>query len=270
MCRQLPHRDAGKRNEVKHMEDAVPPRPSTTLSHPGSAWLARFGRWIILGAVAVAVFGFLACGWGESFVQALREHGGSLRNWVDEHFLLALCVFFVLYVLVTGLSVPVANVLSIAAGALFGRWLGLVLISFASTAGATLAFLGSRYLFRDAVQRRFGPRLEAINRNVEAEGAYYLLSLRLLFVVPFWLVNLAMGLTRMRVWTFWWVSQVGMLPGTFLYVNAGDELGRITSPKDIVSLPVLISFAVLGLVPLAVRRAAQWRKTRKATWFKGG
>src|SRR5262249_33433697 len=148
-------------------------------------------------------------------------------------------IYFALYVAVAALSLPFATLLTLAGGVLFGRWLGTLVVSFASTAGATLAFLASRYLLRDFVQRRFGRWLEPINRGVEADGAYYLLTLRLVPAFPFFVVNALMGLTPMRVGTYWWVSQLGMLPATFLYVNAGAELGQIQSARDVLSLPVL-------------------------------
>src|SRR5262249_18512258 len=158
---------------------------------------------------------------------------GAIRSWVEDNYALALVVYFLVYVVVTGLSIPIANVLSIGAGMVFGWWVGLALVSFASTAGATLAMLGSRYLFRDAVRRRLGARFEKINDNIAREGAFYLFTLRLMVVVPFWMINLALGLTTMRVWTFWWVSQVGMLPGTFLYINAGAVATGIEQVGDI-------------------------------------
>jgi uncharacterized membrane protein YdjX (TVP38/TMEM64 family) len=146
-------------------------------------------------------------------------------------------------------------VLSLAGGALFGRWIGTAIVSVASTAGATGAFLACRYLFRDLLQVRWGRLLRPIDRGLEADGPYYLLTLRLVPAFPFFLINAAMGLTRMPVATFWWVSQLGMLPGTFLYLNAGAELGRITSPRDVLSPGVLVSLTLLGVVPLLARRA---------------
>src|SRR5262249_40037385 len=159
-------------------------------------------------------------------------------------------LFFVVYVTGTGLSLPVAVWLSLLAGYLFGRWLGTSVVILAATCGATLAFLSSRYLFRDAVQRRFGTRLRVINEGVMRDGAFYLFALRLVPVVPFFLINLGMGLTTMRVWTFAWVSLVGMLPGTFTYVNAGGALRDLQKPSDILSGNVVLALALLGLLPL--------------------
>jgi uncharacterized membrane protein YdjX (TVP38/TMEM64 family) len=190
--------------------------------------------------------------------QALQENRAELLALAERHPVASVAVFFVIYVAVTGLSLPGALTLSVAAGFLFQRLVGVVLVSFASTLGATLAFLSSRYLFRDLVQRRFGSRLEAINRGLETDGAYYLLTVRLVPLFPFFIVNLLMGLTRMRVGTFWWVSQLGMLPATIICVNAGTALGEVQSPGDILSPTLLVSLALLGVFPLLVRRSVRW------------
>jgi uncharacterized membrane protein YdjX (TVP38/TMEM64 family) len=214
----------------------------------------RAGRWLLAAVLLAAVAGLYALGLHRYLSwEYLRTHLDELRAGVGEHLPVALLVFFLVYVAVTALSLPAAAVLTLAAGALFGRWLGTAVASLASSVGATLAFLLSRYLFRDWVQRRFGGRLEAINRGIERDGAYYLFTLRLVPAVPFFLVNLGMGLTRMPARTFLWVSLLGMLPGTFLYANAGTALATINSPRDVLSPTVLISLALLGLVPLVLR-----------------
>ncbi len=143
--------------------------------------------------------------------------------------------------------------LSLLAGALFGRWVGTAVVSVAATVGATVAMLAGRYVLQDWVQRRFGRRLAAVNRGVERDGAYYLLTLRLIPAVPYWLVNLGMGLTPIRVRTYVAASWVGMLPATFVYVNAGTELGRIESPRDVLSPGVLGALLLLACVPLAAK-----------------
>src|SRR5262249_37441880 len=158
-------------------------------------------------------------------------------------------------------SLPVATIVSLLGGALFGRWLGTAVVLLAATLGATLAFLSSRYLLRGFVERRFGGRVEALNRGLDREGAYYLFFLRLVPVFPFFLINLGMGLTRFSTWTFFWVSLLGMLPGTFIYVNAGTALATIQSPAGILSPTVLISFALLGLFPLLLRKLVPRRNT---------
>ena len=178
--------------------------------------------------------------------------------------LLAVLVYFFIYVAVTALSLPAASLVTLVGGALFGRWLGTAVVSLASTLGATLAFLGSRYLLRDWVQGRFGNRLAAINRGVEKDGAFYLLTLRLVPLVPFWLVNLGMGLTPIGLWTYVCVSWIGMLLGTFLYVNVGTELATLESPKGLLSPTMLGSLALLGIVPLIVRKLTQsWTSRRE-------
>ncbi|MFN5784315.1 MAG: TVP38/TMEM64 family protein, partial [Novosphingobium sp.] len=165
------------------------------------------------------------------------------------HPVLVIAGFFLLYVVLTALSVPGAAILTLAAGAIFGLGTGFVIVSFASTIGATLAFLASRYLFHDAVQARFGATLRPINEGIARDGAFYLFSLRLVPAFPFFAVNLLMGLTPIRVWTYYWVSQVGMVLGTLVYVNAGTQLARIESLKDIASPALLGSFVALGLLP---------------------
>lgn len=192
---------------------------------------------------------------------------GSRQRFSDlyeANTFLVLGLYFVVYVTVTALSLPGALPISLAGGALFGFWTGLVVISFASTMGATLAFLVSRYLLRDWVQTRFRDKLVTINAGIEAEGAFYLFTLRLIPLFPFFAINLVMGLTPMRVWTYYWVSQLGMLPGTMVFVNAGKELGQIDSLSGLVSPSLLASFALLGVFPLVAKRLLNWFKGRGA------
>ena len=172
-------------------------------------------------------------------------------------------LFLLLYVLVTALSLPGAAVMTIAAGALFGLAWGTVLVSFASSIGATLAFMVSRYLMRDSVQKRFGDRLQAVNDGIEKDGAFYLFTLRLVPVFPFFLINLLMGLTPIRAATFYWVSQVGMLAGTLVYVNAGTQLAQLDSLSGILSPSLLLSFALLGIFPLIAKKILSVIKARR-------
>lgn len=172
-------------------------------------------------------------------------------------------LFLLLYVLVTALSLPGAAVMTIAAGALFGLAWGTVLVSFASSIGATLAFMVSRYLMRDSVQKRFGDRLQAVNDGIEKGGAFYLFTLRLVPVFPFFLINLLMGLTPIRAVTFYWVSQVGMLAGTLVYVNAGTQLAQLDSLSGILSPSLLLSFALLGIFPLIAKKILSVIKARR-------
>ena len=159
-------------------------------------------------------------------------------------------VFFAIYVAVTALSFPGATVMTLAAGAIFGLLAGTVIVSFASSIGATLAFLAARFVLRDSVQSRFGARLAEIDKGVAKEGAFYLFTLRLVPLVPFFVINLLMGLTKMKTATFYWVSQLGMLAGTLVYVNAGTQLARIDSLKGILSPGLIGSFVLLGVFPL--------------------
>ncbi len=170
--------------------------------------------------------------------------------------------YFVLYVVVAALSLPGATAMTLAGGALFGMWVGLVTVSFASTIGATLACLVARFVLRDWVQNRFGDRLKAINEGIEREGAFYLFTLRLVPIFPFFVINLVMGLTKMPLRTFYWVSQVGMLAGTVVYVNAGKELARIDSLSGIMSPRLLLSFAILGLFPIIVKKLLTFYRSK--------
>ncbi len=216
--------------------------------------LASGSRWAVAALLVLGVAGFYALGLQRYLSwEYLRGHLDLLQARVAQHLVPALLLFALVYVAVTALSLPVATALGLLAGALFGRWLGTGVVSVAATLGATLAFLSSRYLLRGWVRRHFGGRLAAVNRGVERDGAYYLFTLRLVPAFPFFVVNLGMGLTPMRVRTFAWVSFLGMLPGTFLYVNAGAELGRVASPGDVLSAGLLVSLALLGLVPLLLR-----------------
>jgi uncharacterized membrane protein YdjX (TVP38/TMEM64 family) len=233
----------------------VPPGPPSEL--PRSALWPRL---LLVAGLGVAIAAFYVFGFNRYLDwDYLRNHLDLLQRQIGEHLLLALLLYFIAYTAATAFSLPAAWVLTVIGGALFGRWLGTGIVSLASTAGATLAFLTSRYLLRDFVQRWFGDRLHLLNEGVEKDGAYYLLTLRLVPVVPFFLINLGMGLTPIRLRTYVLVSWLGMLPGTFLYVNAGQELGRIDSPGDVLSPAVLVSLALLGVVPLAIRKLIQWR-----------
>ena len=184
----------------------------------------------------------------------LQNELGALKAYVDAKPWQASALFFVAYVIITVLSLPGAAIMTLAAGAIFGLVHGTILASFAASVGATLAFLVARYLLHDTVQRRFASRMVAINRGVERDGALYLFSLRLVPVFPFFIINLLMALTPIRTWTFYWVSQVGMLAGTVVYVNAGTQLARIESPAGLLSPELIGAFTLLALLPW-LRRA---------------
>lgn len=181
---------------------------------------------------------------------------GSMQQfgqWKQQSPLLVVGGFFLLYVLVTALSLPGAVILTLAAGALFGLFEGLLVASFASSIGATLAFLVSRYLLRNTIQKRFPQRLAAIDAGVKKEGSFYLFTLRLVPIFPFFLINLLMGVTAIKARTFYWVSQVGMLAATFVFVNAGTQLAQVENLSGILSLNLILSFALLGLFPLIAK-----------------
>ncbi|MEL0635464.1 FAD-dependent oxidoreductase [Marinomonas sp. TI.3.20] len=196
-------------------------------------------------------------------LDGLKSGLTQFETWREESPLLVGSAFLLLYVVVTALSLPGAVIMTLAAGSLFGLFWGTVIVSFASSIGATLAFLVSRYLLRDWVQTKFGSRLKAFNEGVEKEGAFYLFTLRLVPVFPFFLINLLMGLTRLRALTFYWVSQVGMLVGTVVYVNAGTQLGQLESLSGILSPSLLLSFVLLGVFPLIAKKIVNVVKARR-------
>jgi pyruvate/2-oxoglutarate dehydrogenase complex dihydrolipoamide dehydrogenase (E3) component/uncharacterized membrane protein YdjX (TVP38/TMEM64 family) len=223
--------------------------------------MKKIGIVLIIG---FAVIGFFAFDVHHLLtLDNIKAQQNELVHWRDSSPLLASTVFFLIYVAVTALSLPGAAIMTLAGGGFFGLWWGFLLISFASSVGATLAFLVARYLLRDAVQRRFGNRLGAINRGVEREGSFYLFTLRLVPVFPFFLINILMGLTPIKTLTFYWVSQLGMLPGTLVYTNAGTQLAKLDSLSGILSLPLLASFALLGIFPLAAKRTLDWFKGQR-------
>ena len=194
----------------------------------------------------------------------LKESLDKFKNLYEKHRVLVIAGYFIIYVLTTSLSLPGASPLGIVGGALFGFWVATLVVSFASTIGATLACFVSRYLLRDWIQRKFSDRIAKVNEGIEKEGAFYLFTLRLIPLFPFWMINLVMGLTKMPLLRFYWVSQVGMLPGTMVYVNAGKELAKIESVKGIFSPSLIISFALIGIFPIAVKKLMAFYRKRKA------
>ncbi len=205
---------------------------------------------IILAALAALVAAYFAFDLGQYLtLDGIKALAGDLAAFQQENPLAVIAGFFLAYVAVTAASLPGAAIMTLAAGALFGVLGGTILVSFASTIGATLAFLSSRYVLRDSIEARFGERLKAINAGLERDGPFYLFSLRMIPVFPFFVVNLVMGLTRIRTVTYAWVSQIGMLLGTIVYVNAGTQLAQIDSLSGIASPGVIGSFVLLGIVP---------------------
>tara|TARA_Y100001956_G_scaffold82937_1_gene107029 strand:+ start:4952 stop:5647 length:696 start_codon:yes stop_codon:yes gene_type:complete len=209
---------------------------------------------LIIGIVLVTLIVFLAMNFGQYLtLENAKAQQLALADYINENFIFAALTYFVAYIAITAFSIPGAAVVTLLGAALFGFWTSLLLVSFASTIGATLAFLSSRFLLRDWVQDKFGDKLNAINQGVERDGAFYLFSLRLIPVFPFFLINLLMGLTPISVARFYVVSQLGMLPGTAVYLNAGTQLAQIESLSGIVSPSVLASFALLGLFPVIAK-----------------
>ena len=229
----------------------------------------RFRQILLLLLLALAIGAFVALDLGRylNFEQLKASQASFAQLHAEQPFTVAV-VYFLVYVLATALSFPGATIITLAGGAVFGLWQGLLIVSFASTVGATLALLVSRFLLRDWVEARFGQRLADINAGVNREGGFYLFSLRLIPVVPFFLINLLMGLTRMKVWTYYWVSQIGMLAGTAVYVNAGTQLAQLESLQGILSPALLGSFVLLGIFPLIARRIVAAVQKRKvyARW----
>jgi uncharacterized membrane protein YdjX (TVP38/TMEM64 family) len=239
----------------------VPPSPPTK----AGAWTP----WVKFAVLVVLLVGIGAgyARWGDQFqLDRLVAREAQLQQNRVDHPLLVYGVAFGVYVLVTALSLPAATILSLTIGWYFGFWRGVVLVSFASTTGATLAFLMSRYLLRDAIQGRFGDRLQTFNAALDREGAFYLFALRLTPAVPFFVVNLVMGLTRLRARSFWWVSQVGMLPATCVFLYAGASVPDLKTLAEkgtvgILSPQLVAAFVLLGIFPLAARYAMRrWRQ----------
>ncbi len=218
-------------------------------------------RLILLAVVLLAIGLFFALDLGRFLSLAyLQEQRGALVAWRDAQPLVVSTAFFLVYVIATALSLPGAVILTLAGGAIFGLLWGTVLISIASTLGATGAFLVARYVLRDLVQSRYGERLKTINAGIARDGAFYLFTLRLVPVFPFFLINLLLGLTAMRAWTFVWVSQLGMLAGTVVYVNAGTQLASLESLGGILSPGLIGAFVLLGVFPLVARKLVDWAR----------
>ncbi len=226
---------------------------------------------LLLIVVCITVLGYYFFGDALSLAH-LAKRESDLRAFQTDHPFLVFGLAFAIYVLVTGLSLPGAAVLTLVYGWYFGMLPGLVLVSFASTSGATMAFLLSRFFFRDAIQKRFGERLEAFNQALEEQGSFFLFTLRLIPAVPFFVINAVMGLTPLRTSTFWWVSQLGMLAGTAVYVYAGasvpdlktlaDEgISAVFSPRQLTQM--VVAFGLLGGLPLVVRNVLKFMSNRK-------
>ena len=218
----------------------------------------------ILAVLAALIIAYFVFDLGQYLtLEGIKALAADLAAFQERNAAAVIAGFFLAYVAVTGASLPGAALMTLAAGALFGLVGGTIIVSFASTLGATLAFLSSRYVLRDTMEARFGERLKAINAGLERDGAFYLFSLRMIPAFPFFMVNLVMGLTRIRTLTFMWVSQLGMLLGTIVYVNAGTQLAQIDSLSGIASPAILGSFVLLGIVPWLAKGVIGVLKARK-------
>lgn len=196
-------------------------------------------------------------------LEYIKSQQNNLQSWVTANLISAIAAFVLIYILVTALSLPGAVVMTLVGGAIFGLVTGFILVSFASAAGATLAFLMARYLLRAPLTHKFSKYIDPINRGIEKDGIAYLFTLRLVPLFPFFVINAVMGLTRMKAGTFYWVSQLGMLPGTIIFVNAGTQLALIEQPSDILSFNLILSFCLLGIFPWIAKAIVEWIKQRR-------
>lgn len=194
----------------------------------------------------------------------LKSQKDALNALYAEKPILIAGAFFLIYVTFAALALPAATILTLAGGAIFGFWTGMLLVSFASTIGATLAFIFTRFLFHDAIQAKFGDRLEAMNTGIEKEGAFYVFGMRLVPIFPFVMINSLLALTKLKTWTFYWASQIGMLAGTAVYVNAGTQIAQIDNPGDIANPKLIISFVLLGIFPIIAKKALGFLKARNS------
>jgi len=222
-------------------------------------------KWLLAIVVVVAVVAFFYFDLGQWLsLENLKSQQTALSAYVEDHFVFSILVFFALYVAVAAFSLPGATILTLAGGAIFGLLTGFVIISFASSIGALLAFLGARCLFSDTIKKRFADKLAPIEKGIKKDGAFYLLSLRLVPLFPFFVVNLLMGLTNLPARTFYFFSQLGMIPGTLAFVYAGTQLAKIQSVKDVLSPGLITAFVILGLLPITMRKLLQWFKEKKS------
>ena len=248
------------------MSDADDLKPEHDQPPPNSALAKTLTRVVVLIALAaVAVIAYRNYGHLLS-LDYLASKETELRQYRTDNPFLVYVVAFVVYVIVAGLALPGAAALTLVYGWYFGFLPTLILVSFASTTGATASFLLSRYLLRDTIQNRFGDKLKSFNESLDREGAFYLFTLRLIPAVPFFIINLVMGLTPLKTRTFWWVSQLGMIPGTMAYVFAGSQLPDLATlaekgTRGILTPQLFAAFIILGLFPIVVKKIMQaWRK----------
>lgn len=219
---------------------------------------------VIVCAVIILIALFYVFDLGKYFsLEHIKASQAQFAELYATHRVLVIASYMGIYILMAALSLPGAAVMTLLGGALFGLAVGTIVVSFASTIGATLACFVARFLLRDWVQSKVGDKIQPINEGIEKEGAFYLFTMRLIPAFPFWVINLVMGLTKIRLFTFYWVSQVGMLAGTLVYVNAGKELAKIDSLGGILSPSLIISFVILGLFPITIKKLMGWYKSQR-------
>jgi uncharacterized membrane protein YdjX (TVP38/TMEM64 family) len=222
------------------------------------------GKIILIIIFAVLIAAFFLFDFGQYFnLEFIKTKQAEIDAFYMANPITAALSFFSIYVFLTGLSLPAAGIMTLIGGAIFGLVWGTVLVSFASSIGATLAFLVSRYLFRDIIQQKFSQQLKPINEGIEMDGGLYLFTLRLVPVFPFFIINLVMGLTPIRTITFFLVSQVGMLPASMIIINAGTQLAQINDPGDILSFNIIVSFALLGIFPLLAKKTVDFIQAKR-------
>jgi len=221
-------------------------------------------RTLLLLVILLLIGSFFAFDLGRYLtLELLQSQRQELQDLYSNDPLTIVAAYVAIYILVAGLSLPGAVIMTLAGGATFGLGVGTIAVSLGSTVGATVAFLASRFLLRDTIQQRFQDKLATFNQGIEREGGFYLFTLRLIPLFPFFMINLVMGITALRTWKFFFISQLGMLPGTLVYVNAGVQLSSLDSLSGILSLPLLLSFALLGVFPLIAKKGVEGFKARQ-------
>jgi uncharacterized membrane protein YdjX (TVP38/TMEM64 family) len=220
---------------------------------------------ILLGVVLLAIGAFFFFDAGQWLtLDQLKAQQASLESYRADNPILVALLYMLTYIVVTALSLPGAALMTLTGGAVFGVFWGTIFANISATIGATCAFLIARFVLGNWVQEKFGDRIEPINKGIEQDGGFYLFSLRLVPVFPFFIINVVMGLTKIKTLTFFWVSQIGMLAGAAVYANAGTQLAKIDSLSGIASPGLLISFALLGVFPIIARKSLEWFKGRRA------
>ncbi len=230
----------------------------------------QMGRLFVVILLISTLFTFFYFGLYRYFdLEYLKSQQDNFQNYYEQSPLSTIFIFMFIYIVSTALSLPGAALLTLLGGALFGLFAGTIIVSFASTIGATLAFLVARFLMREWVQAKFSKSLDKLNKGVREEGNFYLFTLRLIPIVPFFVINLVMGLTPMRTLSFFIVSQIGMLPGTVVFVNAGTELAKIEALGDILSLRLWLSFALLGVFPILMKKIMSFVNSKLGAVSRG-